>query len=173
MDKRIANLYLTAQRAGVCLDGPPPDSQPMLQAVVYLCQALGLPLQYRFLPTPIGPLSDQLSIDQAAYCENPQRHRDETAGMVLRPTYGAIVDQVRKLKSMVPNSGDALPWMQTAAHIHMTSQTRGIGYADAAQTLAKTNTAVALLMVPVLYVMDNCGFKPQPDNRTTITNQIP
>ena len=80
MDKRIANLYLTARRAGVCLDGPTPDSRPMLQAVVYLCQALGRPLQYRFLPSPIGPLSDQLSIDHAAYCENPQRHRDETAG---------------------------------------------------------------------------------------------
>ncbi len=160
MDKRIANLYFTARRAGVCLDGPTPDSRPMLQAVVYLCQALGRPLQYRFLPSPIGPLSDQLSINHAAYCENPQRRRDETAGMALRPPYGAIVDQVRKLKSLVPAAGDALPWTQTAAHIHMTSQTRGIGYADAAQTLAKTKPAVAHLMVPVLYVMDNCGFKP-------------
>ena len=36
MDKRIANLYHTARSAGVCLDGPPPDSGLMLQAVVYL-----------------------------------------------------------------------------------------------------------------------------------------
>ena len=39
MDKRIANLYHTARSAGVCLDGPPPDSGLMLQAIVYLCQA--------------------------------------------------------------------------------------------------------------------------------------
>ena len=102
MDKRIAKLYLTARSAGVSIDGPPPDSTPMLQAVVYLCQAVGLPLQYRFRPTPIGPLSNQLSVDHAAYCENPQLHHHETAGMVLRPPYGAIVDQVRKLKSLVP-----------------------------------------------------------------------
>ena len=57
MDKRIA---------GVSIDGPPPDSRPTLQPVVYLCQALGLPLKYRFLPTPIGPLSNQLSVDTDA-----------------------------------------------------------------------------------------------------------
>lgn len=153
MDKRIANLYHTARSAGVCLDGPPPDSTPMLQAV-------GLPLQYRFRPTPIGPLSNQLSVDHAAYCENPQLHHHETAGMVLRPPYGAIVDQVRKLKSLVPDDGDPLPWTQTAAHVHMTSQTRGIGYTDAAQMLAKTKPEVAHLMAPILDVMDNCGFKP-------------
>ena len=160
MDKRIANLYLTARSAGVSIDGPPPDSTPMRQAVVYLCQALGLPLKYRFLPTPIGPLSNQLSVDHAAYCENPQLHHHETAGMVLRPPYGAIVDQVRKLKSLVPDDGDPLPWTQTAAHIHMTSQTHGIGYTDAAQMLAKTKPEVAHLMAPILDVMDNCGFKP-------------
>ena len=80
--------------------------------------------------------------------------------MVLRPPYGAIVDQVRKLKSRVPDDVDPLPWTQTAAHIHMTSQTHGIGYTDAAQTLAKTKPEVAHLMAPVLGVMDNCGFKP-------------
>ena len=160
MDKRIANLYLTARSAGVSLEGPPPDSTPMLQAVVYLCQAVGLPLHYRFRPTPIGPLSNQLSVDHAAYCENPQLHHHETAGMVLRPPYGAIVDQVRKLKSLVPDDGDPLPWTQTAAHIHMTSQTHRIGYTDAAQMLAKTKPEVAHLMAPILDVMDNCGFKP-------------
>ena len=36
MDKRIANLYLTARRAGVCIDATN-DSRPMLQAVVFLC----------------------------------------------------------------------------------------------------------------------------------------
>ena len=50
--------------------------------------------------------------------------------------------------------------MQTAAHIHMTSQERRVSYA-AAETLAKTKPAVARLMVPILYVMDNCGLMPQ------------
>ena len=42
----------------------------------------------------------------------------------------------------------------------MTSQTRGIGYTDAAQMLAKTKPEVAHLMAPILDVMENCGFKP-------------
>ena len=167
MDKRIANLYMTARYAGVHLDEPFTHPQPMLQPVVYLCQAVGLPLGYRFRPTTIGPLSNQLSIDHASYLENPQLHINETDGLVLMPTYRAIIDQVRKLKSLVPAAGDQLPWLQTAAHIHMTSQKRGVSYATAAQTLAKTNPTVARLMAPVLYVMDNCGFNPRLVNPST------
>ena len=43
----------------------------------------------------------------------------------------------------------------------MTSQERRVSYAAAAETLAKTKPAVARLMVPILYVMDNCGLMPQ------------
>ena len=82
MDKRIANLYLTARRAGVCIDATN-DSRPMLQAVVFLRQALGRPLQYRRLPTPIGPVSQQLRIDHAAHLENPKLYADLTAGRDL------------------------------------------------------------------------------------------
>ena len=39
MDKRIANLYLAARRAGVCIDEPLPHFHQMLQAVICLCQA--------------------------------------------------------------------------------------------------------------------------------------
>ena len=138
MDKRIANLYLTARRAGVCIDAPIHDSQPMLQAVVYLCQALGRPLQYRCRPTPIGPVSQQLSIDHASYLENPKLYAFLTAGRDLLAPYLKAMDQVRKLKSLTPVAGTALPWMPTAAHIHMTSQERRVSYAAAAaETLAK------------------------------------
>ena len=86
MDKRIANLYLTARRAGVCIDATN-DSRPMLQAVVFLCQALGRPLQYRCLPTPIGPVSQQLRIDHAAHLENPKLYAVLTAGRDLLEPY--------------------------------------------------------------------------------------
>ena len=160
MDKRIANLYLTARRAGVCIDATN-DCRPMLQAVVFLCQALGRPLQYRCLPTPIGPVSQQLRIDHAAHLENPKLYAFLTAGRDLLAPYLKAIDQVRKLQSLTPVAGAALPWMPTAAHIHMTSQERRVSYAAAAETLAKTKPAVARLMVPILYVMDNCGLMPQ------------
>ena len=132
MDKRIANLYFTARRAGVCIDAPIHDSQPMLQAVVFLCQAAGRPLQYRCLPTPIGPVSQQLRIDHAAHLENPKLYAFLTAGRDLLEPYLKAIDQVRKLKSLTPVAGAALPWMPTAAHIHMTSQERRVSYAASA-----------------------------------------
>ena len=60
---------------------------------------------------------------------NPTSH----LGFGLAP-YLKAIDQVRKLKSLTPVAGAALPWMQTAAHIHMTSQERRVSYA-AAETL--------------------------------------
>ena len=157
MDKRIASGYLTARCAGVCLDEPlthsPPDAGGRRLPLPGRRPAAPLPLPQH----PTGPVSQQLRIDHASCLANPKLYADVTAGRDLFEPYLKAIDQVRKLKSLTPVAGAALPWMLTAAHIHMTSQERGVSYA-AAETLAKTRPEAAHLMVPIRHVMDNTGL---------------
>ncbi len=165
MDKRIANRYLTARRAGVCLDGPLPHFQQMLQAVIYLCQACDLPLRYRFRPTPDGPVSQQLKIDHAQYLENPRAYIDGTSGRDLFRGYAKMVDPVRDLKAMSPFAGQ----MQTAADIHFTSAEARVPYSKAAQRVLARRPDVKHLMDPLLAAMDHCDIRPRWERKLSIS----
>ena len=95
---------------------------------------LPLPSRWPAAPIPLPahphrPGISKLSIDHAAHLENPKLYADLTAGRDLLAPYRKAIDQVRKLKSLTPVAGAALPWMPTAAHIHMTSQERRVSYA--------------------------------------------
>ena len=120
---------------------------------------LPLPSRWPAAPIPLPahphrPGISKLSIDHAAHLENPKLYADLTAGRDLLAPYLKAIDQVRKLKSLTPVAGAALPWMQTAAHIHMTSQEGRVSYAarrsipplpppvNGRQTLAEAGHAV-------------------------------
>ena len=157
MDRRITNLRITAQQAGTPLDAPA-NLRHMLQPAVYLCQAAGLPLHYRFSNSSAGPVSRQLDIDLASYDESPQPYIDAAPTLNLLPQYRAAIDQVRKLRSLTPTGGDELSWLKSAAQIHMLAEERGISYTDAARTLVNANPAIAQLASTAINAMHTCGF---------------
>ena len=84
-DRRIAKLPLTARRANVSIDAALPHFDAALQAVAFLSQAAGLPLHYRFRPSPNGPVSQELRRDLAAFREQPQRCKNFTTAASSSP----------------------------------------------------------------------------------------
>ena len=160
-DTRIANLYLVARRAGVCIDEALPHFDAMLQPVVYLSQAVGLPLHYRFRPSPDGPVSQDLRRDLETYREWSDHYAAIAKGHDLFPGYSRYVDQVRQLKSRTPHAGEALAWMQTAAIIHHTSDTDRVPYSSVAHSMERRYPTLAHLAYPALDAMAVCGFMPR------------
>lgn len=168
MDKRIANLYLTARRAGVCMDEPLPHFHQMLQAVICLCQACDLPLHYRFRPGASAPVSQQLRVDHVAYLENPSLYIEGTKGRDLFHAYAVMVDPVRYLKEMTPQGTQMLTWMQTAAAIHCTSAERRLPYFKAVQRVMAEQPQNQQLIEPVLAAMERCDIRPRWERKLSI-----
>ena len=174
MNNRIANLYLTARRAGVCMDEALPHFHDMLQSVIHLCQACELPLHYRFRPTPHAPVSQQLKVDHATYLENPGLYTTATSGRDLFRGYSRMVDPVRDLKAMAPRADQVLQWMQAASAIHFTSNEYSSTYERAADRLLHAPTGILhtdseddrdelmeQLVEPLLAAMERCGIMPR------------
>ena len=160
-DTRIANLFLVARRAGVSIDDALPHFDAMLQPVIFLSQAAGLPLHYRFRPSPDGPVSQDLRRDLAQYREHPDHYVAITNGRDLFAGYSRYIDQVNRLKSMTPKASEVLDWMRTAAIIHHTSDTLKVNYPQAAFNTSLQYPDLAHLTEPDRKAMADCGFMPR------------
>ena len=132
----------------------------MLHLVVFLSQAAGLPLHYRFRPSPDGPVSQDLRRDLAQYREHPDHYVAITKGRDLFASYSRYVDQVNRLKSMTPKAAEVLAWMRTAAIIHHTSDTLKVNYPQAAFNTSLQYPDLAHLTEPARKAMGGCGFMP-------------
>ena len=158
MERMLKNLYMVSQRAGVDIEENLPQFRAMLQHVIYLAQARGVPLHYQFRYTSQGPHSYDLTKDYYAFNEQSQKIVEETAGQTLIKQCDEQVDQIRRLKSLTPHGVQTIDWMRYASSVHWIATERELSYAEAVETLSQSMPAITGVSEKLIAAMKECGL---------------
>ena len=132
----------------------------MLQQVIYLTQARGVPLHYQFKYTSQGPHSDDLTRDYYTFNEQSRKMVEETADQKLIEQCGERVDQISQLKSLTPHGIQTIDWMRYASSVHWIATERESTYTEAVETLSQSMPAITSVSEMLLTAMRECGLTP-------------
>jgi hypothetical protein len=89
-----------------------------LQKRIYLVQALGLDLGYRFAWNQYGPYSAELAQDGTSLSANRDEVRERAAVLRLRPQVQGLLSKVRNLQDQRPDHLTEAAWLELLTSIH-------------------------------------------------------
>ena len=119
MDRRLLNLQIVLGELGIEAGIETIDQRVTLQKAVYLAQAAGVPLRYRYNWYVMGPYSPDLTRDYYALHEQPQGSLESGKSMVLREPFASTIAGLRP--AMGVPSGVQLTqseWLELLASVH-------------------------------------------------------
>ena len=119
MDKRLLNLQIVLGALGIDTGIETIDQRVTLQKAIYLAQAAGVPLRYRYNWYVMGPYSPDLTRDYYALQEQPQEDPESDRSLVLREPFASIIERLRPIMS-VPSDVKLTQseWLELLASIH-------------------------------------------------------
>ncbi len=119
MDRRLLNLQIVLGELGIEAGIETIDQRVTLQKAVYLAQAAGVPLRYRYNWYVMGPYSPDLTRDYYALHEQPQGNLESGKSMVLREPFASTIAGLRPAMDLP--SGVQLTqseWLELLASVH-------------------------------------------------------
>ncbi len=135
MDKRLLNLQTVLDELGIDAGIETIGQRVTLQKAIYLAQAAGIPLRYRYNWYVMGPYSPDLARDYYALHEQPEGNNETGKAMVLREPFASVADRLRS--AMGVPSGVQLTtsqWLELLASVHYLRNVTGF---DAEETQAR------------------------------------
>lgn len=96
-----------------------------LQKRVYLVQALGLSLGYRFAWNQYGPYSGELAQDGVALSANREEVRERGSVLRVRDSATRVFQNVRRLQDERPPEISEAAWLELVTSIHFLTGERG------------------------------------------------
>ena len=119
MDKRLRNLQIVLGGLGIDTGIETIDQRVTLQKAIYLTQAAGVPLRYRYNWYVMGPYSPDLTRDYYALHEQPEEGNEDSHGMALREPFASAV---KKLKAVIDAPGEdqlsKRDWLELLSSVH-------------------------------------------------------
>jgi hypothetical protein len=95
------------------------------QKRIYLVQALGLDLGYRFTWNQYGPYSGELAQDGAVLSTSRDEVRDHGSILRLRESARALFSQLRELQEQRPPELSETAWLELLTSVHFLATERG------------------------------------------------
>lgn len=119
MDKRLLNLQIVLGELGIHTGIETIDQRVTLQKAIYLAQAAGVPLRYRYNWYVMGPYSPDLTRDYYALHEQPQDSPESGKSVVLREPFASTIERLRPAMR-VPSGVQLTPseWLELLASVH-------------------------------------------------------
>ena len=127
MDMRLINLQLVLNDLGIGALIDTLDERVTFQKAVYLAQAVGVPLHYRYSWYIMGPYSRDLTRDYYALHEYPH---DEAATATQQEMREPFASALRKLKAAMDAPQDVhldkRDWLELLSSVHFLRTTVGL-----------------------------------------------
>ena len=135
MDKRLHNLQIVLGGLGVGTDIESIDQRVTLQKAIYLAQAAGIPLRYRYNWYVMGPYSPDLTRDYYALLEYPS----DSGPTALREPFASTIENLKTAMD-VPNEVHLTKreWLELLSSVHYLRSSMGF---DAAETHIRLDEA--------------------------------
>ena len=95
MDARLVNLQLVLNELGVDANIDTLDKRVTFQKAIYLAQAVGVPLRYRYSWYIMGPYSRELTRDYYALHEYPDSRSETTNQQAVREPFASALNKIK------------------------------------------------------------------------------
>lgn len=138
MEKRLLNLQIVLSELGVDTGIETIDQRVTLQKAIYLAQAAGVPLRYRYNWYVMGPYSPDLTRDYYALHEQPQEDLETGRSMALREPFASTIERLSPAMG-VPSDVqlNQSEWLELLASVHYLRKRSAF---DAEETQARLDT---------------------------------
>jgi uncharacterized protein YwgA len=136
MSTKLAALNLSLGALGLSADTGSLEDRVKLQKAVYLAQAAGLPLGYRYSWYIRGPYSPDLTRDYFALAPSSARKEEE---LKLSPTAQQAIDRVKPLMEVPAQAQGLKPdaWLEIVASVHYLKKESQLPHEKALETLKR------------------------------------
>ena len=136
MDTRLVNLQVVLNELGVSTNIDTLDERVTFQKAIYLAQAVGVPLRYRYSWYIKGPYSKDLTRDYYALHEFPQNDAGPATQPVIKEPFASALNKLKDLMSPPTTVDlDQTDWLELLASVHYLTTTAGLNENDARDRL--------------------------------------
>ena len=127
MDIRLTNLKLVLSELGLSGRIDTLDDRVTFQKAIYLAQAAGIPLRYRYSWYIMGPYSRDLTRDYYDLQEYPQDSSESDISHVVREPYSTTLTKLKSIMD-VPEGVtlDQRSWLELLSSVHFLRKTAGL-----------------------------------------------
>ena len=145
MNQTIANLYAVLRAIDVAHQNTTPEQRTTVQKAIYLAQAKGVNLHYRFHYTSKGPYCRDLAADHCTLNEQPQETLEEIGTKELREPYASALANVRELVHTDREPAlQSKEWITILAFVDYLRRVGKLDQQAASQKLAQEQPALAV-----------------------------
>ena len=119
MDTRLVNLQLVLNELGVDPSIETLDKRVTFQKAIYLAQAAGIPLHYRYSWYRMGPYSRDLTRDYYALYEYSSQSAARATKLEIREPFASVLRKLRvEMAAPCHSSLEQREWLELLSSVH-------------------------------------------------------